>query len=211
MVNVKQKQIFFVDDDLQVCKVVSEILEESGFEVCVFNNASDCLERMRACICDLLITDLKMPDFDGIEILKRVKSFAPWIPVLVLTGYGDIPTAVTAIKAGAVDFIEKPLDKESLIQRITSMLQHSQSGYNYVNGLLTKSEKRVLKMVLEGKGSKEIAYILKRSKRTIDAHRCSIMRKLGVSKLVDLYKYAVTMGLVEVPRNKKGIGPKKVR
>lgn len=208
--NIKQKRIFFVDDDLQVCEAVSEILKESGFEVCVFNSASDCLKKMHSHKCDLLITDLRMPEIDGIEFIHKVKSFAPWIPVIILTGYGNIPTAVSTVKAGVVDFIEKPIDKDSFLRRITSILQAGGSGYEYVDKLLTRSEKRVLRLVLEGKGSKEIAFILKRSKRTIDAHRYNIMRKLGVSNLVGLYKYAVTMQLVEIPKKEKSINPTKV-
>lgn len=186
-----------------MCKVVSEIFEESGYEVHTFDSASDCLEKISSHKCDLLITDLRMPDIDGMEFVRKVKNFAPWIPVMVLTGYGDIPTAVSAVKAGVADFVEKPIDRDSFIRRINSILQADKSGYEYVDKLLTKSEKKVLRLVLEGKGSKEIAFILKRSKRTIDAHRYNIMRKLGVSNLVGLFKYAVTMELVEIPKDNK--------
>ena len=209
--DVKKKRIFFVDDDLQICNVVGEMFEESGYEIHTFRSASDCLEKITSHKCDLLITDLRLPDMNGMEFFQKIKNSAPWIPVMVLTGYGDIPTAVSAVKAGVADFVEKPIDRDSFIRRINSILQTGKSGYEYVDKLLTKSEKRVLKLVLEGKGSKEIAFILKRSKRTIDAHRYNIMRKLGVSNLVGLFKYAVTMKLVEIPKDKKVIRQEKVQ
>lgn len=204
-----QKQIFFVDDEIQICTAVGDILEGSDFEISFFDSASDCLKEMRSRRCDLLITDLKMPGMDGIDFLREAKKLAPWLPVLVITGYGDIPTAVRAIKAGAVDFIEKPINKDSLLRNINSILI-KQSRYEYAEEALTRSEKRIIKMILEGKGSKEIAYILKRSKRTVDAHRANIMHKLGVSNLVDLFKCAASMGLVELPKDKKKSVSKKI-
>ena len=144
--------------------------------------------------CDLLITDLRMPEMDCIELLRRTRLIAPWVPVLIITGYGDVPTAVEAIKAGAADFIEKPLDKRSFVLKVKSLLPEN-GNHKHLGEPLTQTEQRVLKLVLGGKSNKEIANLLKRSKRTIEVHRARVMRKLGAESLVDLVKLTATMGL----------------
>ncbi len=196
----QQKQrIFFVDDELKICEVVGETLEESGFEVSCFTSAADCLEQLHSPACDLLITDVKMPDMDGIEFLTKAKRLAPWIPILVITGFGNIPMAVTAVKAGAVDFIEKPLDKKNFLWKIKSILQESTFDNSHLGEPLTDNESKVLKLVMIGKSNRQISYLLHRSVRTIEVHRANLMRKLGVDNVVNLVKRAATMGLVELP------------
>ena len=113
MNNSNGRHIFLVDDEPNVCQVIAATLEQSGLDVSCFENAMDCLESLKSKRCDLLIADLRMPEMDGMELTREIKRRSPWTPVLILTGYGDVPTAVKAIKAGAVDFIEKSLDKES--------------------------------------------------------------------------------------------------
>ncbi len=144
-----------------------------------------------------------MPEMDGIELLAKAKRLAPWMPILVITGFGDIPTAVTVIKAGAVDFIEKPLDKKSFLWKVKSILQQSTSDDSYRGKPLTESEMIVLKLIINGKSNKEIAYLLHRSIRTIEVHRSHLMRKLDVDNIVDLVKRAAMMGLVELPAKQK--------
>ncbi len=195
--NAKQ-HIFFVDDEPKVRNVVSETLEELGSKVSCFACAADCLEQLGFQRCDLLITDVKMPEMDGMELLAKAKRLAPWLPILVITGYGDIPMAVTAIKAGAVDFIEKPLDRKSFLWKVKSILQQSTFDDSYTGKPLTESEMKVLKLIIDGKSNKEIAYLLHRSVRTIEVHRGHLMRKLDVDNVVDLVKRAVMMGLVEL-------------
>lgn len=197
MTKNKKRHIFFVDDELKICKVVCETIEQFGMEVSYFASAADCLEQLHSITCDLLITDVKMPDMDGMELLTKAKQIAPWLPVLVITGYGDIPMAITAVKAGAVDFIEKPLDKKSFLRKIKSILKQSTPTDSFVGKPLTNSEMKVLKLVLDGKSNKEIAYLLHRSVRTIEVHRSHLMHKLGVDNLVDLVKRSTIMGLVE--------------
>lgn len=203
MTDIIKKHIFFLDDEKKVREAVSETLEESGFEVSHFGQASECLERLQNKKCDLLITDLKMPEMDGIELLAKAKRLAPWVPVLVITGYGDIPTAVKAIKAGAVDFIEKPLDTITFLNKVSSILQQVSSTNAYAGKPLTESEKRILNMVIDGKSNKEIAFLLHRSVRTIEVHRARLMQKLSVDNLVDLVKRAAAMGLIELPAKEK--------
>jgi len=203
MADIARQHIFLLDDELEVCEVVSETLEEAGFEVDRFTRPADCLEQMSSERCDLLITDLKMPQMNGIELLTEAKRLAPWMPILMITGYGDVPTAVTAMKAGAVDFIEKPLDRESFLHKVSSILQKSRSIDSNLGKRLTENEKKVLKHVLEGRSNKEIAFLLNRSMRTVEVHRAHLMRKLGVDNVVDLMKRVSEMGLVEPPPKKR--------
>jgi two-component system response regulator FixJ len=201
MTSYINRHIFFVDDEPKVRQVVGETLEQLGSKISCFANASDCLEQLQIQRCDLLITDMKMPGMNGIELLTEAKRFAPWLPVLVVTGYGDIPTAVTAVKAGAVDFIEKPLETESFLRKVKSLMKRNAVLDYMKNKPLTKTEAKILRMVIDGKSSKEIAISLHRSVRTIEVHRSRVMHKLGVDNLVDLVKRAVAMGFTDLIDN----------
>ena len=200
MKNGNGRHIFFVDDEPNIRQVIAATLEQSHLDVSCFENAMDCLENLQSQRCDLLIADLRMPGMDGIELTREIKHRRPWIPVLILTGYGDIPTAVQAIKAGAVDFIEKPLDKKSFVRKVKSLLPENGNG-KHLGKPLTRSEQRVLRFVLGGKSNKEIANLLNRSKRTIEVHRVHVMHKLGVESLVDLVKRAAATGLADLGAN----------
>jgi FixJ family two-component response regulator len=197
MPHIAKRYIFFVDDEPKIRKVVSETLKELGLKVKSFGSAADCLEQLNPIKCDLLIADVRMPEMDGIELLAEIKRIAPWLPVLLITGYGDIPTAVRAIKAGAVDFIEKPLNRESFLHKVKSILHKSPLNDPYIiRKPLTKNEKVILELISRGQTNKEIANLLNRSIRTIEVHRSHIMRKFGVDNFADLLKRAVVMGLV---------------
>jgi len=198
MATIVEKHIFFLDDEPTVRQVVKETLENSNFAVSCFSSPIDCLTRLRSKKCDLLITDLKMPEKDGIELLTDIQHLAPWVPVLMITGYGDIPTAVKAMQAGAVDFIEKPLDKKNLVGKIRSILKKRVTAHPNVGTSLTHTEKKILQLVVDGMSNKEIANLLHRSARTIEVHRAHIMHKLGVDNLVDLVKRVSIMGLVDL-------------
>jgi two-component system response regulator FixJ len=139
-----------------------------------------------------------MPETDGIEVLKEVKRLAPWIPVLMISGYGDIPAAVEAVRLGAVDFIEKPLDKESFLRKVESMLSMVGFFDPSLGKPLTQTETTVLRLVVDGKSSKEIARLLHRSVRTIEGHRSHIMHKLHAENILDLVERAVSMRLIDV-------------
>lgn len=197
MKNRAKHRIFFVDDEANVRTAVSKTLAKVGTEVICFAGAVDCLKQLRCGKCDLLITDVKMPGMDGMELLAKTKRIAPWLPVLVITGYGDIPMAVKALKAGASNFIEKPLNRQSLIYVVESALKGAAWPDPVLGEKLTKVEMKVLRLLLNGKKNSEIADMLCRSVRTIEDHRGHIMRKLGAKNLVDLVKRAVMMGLVE--------------
>ena len=198
MANIVEKHIFFLDDEPTIREVIKETLEDSNFKVSCYGDPIECLARLRSKKCDLLITDLKMPEKDGIELLMDVQHLAPWIPVLMITGYGDIPTAVKAMKAGAVDFIEKPLDKKNFVRKIRLILKKNVSTHPDLGTSLTRTETKILQFVIDGKSNKEIAIMLHCSARTIEVHRSHIMHKMGVDNLVDLVKRVATMGLVDL-------------
>lgn len=198
MADEVEKHIFFLDDEPTIREVVRETLQDSNLKVSCFGSPIECLARLRSKRCDLLITDLKMPEKDGIELLEDIQQLAPWVPVLMITGYGDIPTAVKAMKAGAVDFIEKPLEKKDFVRKIKSILKKSVSSHPDLGASLTRAEKKILQFVINGKSNKEIAVMLHRSARTIEVHRAHIMHKLGVDNLVDLVKRVAAMGLIDL-------------
>lgn len=199
MVRTTKQHVFFVDDEPNVRKVVAKTLARLGVEVTCFASAIDCLEQLASHTCDLLITDFKMPKMDGITLLTKAKRIAPWVPVLIVTGYGDVPLAVKAMRIGAADFIEKPLHKETLLRKVEPILKQSAMSDPYYGRPLTKTEKKVLKMIVAGKSNKEIANVFGRAVRTVEDHRNHIMRKLDVHNLIELVERAVQMGLAKLP------------
>ena len=203
MAYIAKQHVFFVDDEPKVCKVVKETLKDPEIKVSCFTHPSECLSKLRSRKCDLLITDLKMPEMDGIELLKKVKHLAPWIPILMISGYGDIPTAVKAVKSGAVDFIEKPLVKKKFVRKVKLILKKSAFKDTYAGKPLTRTEKKILKLIIDGKRNREIAHLLECSVRTVELHRAHLMRKFGVNTLLDLIKRISAMGLVNLSKGQE--------
>jgi two-component system, LuxR family, response regulator FixJ len=203
--------IYFVDDEPKIREVVAQTLEQSEIEgltqgqvkVICFASAAECIEQLTSHRCDLLITDLKMPGINGLELLQNVKRIAPWIPVLIITGYGDIPSAVVAMKEGAADFIEKPLATETLLHKVRLLLGEKCVHGSYLGKSLTLCEKKILAMITQGKSSREMAILLNRSVRTIEVHRSCIMSKLGVNNLAELLKRAALMRLTMMPKKRQ--------
>ena len=189
------KHVFVVDDDACILGVVKVVLEKAKIKCTCFPDADDCLAQLKAGSCDLLITDVRMPGKKGIELLKQTKRIAPWLPVLIITSYADIPLAVKVVKAGAADFMEKPLEAESFLTVVHAAIKQNELA-NIVRGKkLTKTEMIILRLILQSKSNKEIAQILHRSVRTVEVHRSHIMHKLDVDNVVDLVKRAADMRL----------------
>lgn len=182
--------IYFVDDEEAIRKVAYNTLRSVGYEVQCFKNGLECIPVLGTEDCNLLITDVKMSGMDGLELLEKAKAKAPWIPVLVITGYGDIPMAVRALKLGAADFIEKPLERTIFLSKIREIIDDSPMNAISAGDNLTRSEMQILKMILDGYSNRQMAATMNRSVRTIEMHRSHIMQKFGVSNIVDLVKRA---------------------
>jgi len=199
MIDGTKQHVFFVDDEFKIRKVVDRTLKQLGVKVHCFASAPDCLEQLACQRCDLLIADVRMPGMDGLELLTEARRIVPWLPVLIVTGYGDIPMAVKALKIGALDFIEKPLETKGFISAVESALDRTLPPDSPTGQRLTRTEMRVLGLILEGRSNRETACHLHRSVKTIEVHRNHIMHKLGVGNVVDLVKQAATMGLADLP------------
>ena len=197
-------RVFVVDDDECLRAAVCAILKRAKYDCTCFPDVAGCLEELKtqnrdlADGCDLLITDVKMPGRGGLDLLHEVRATFPWIPVVMMTAYGSIPMSVQAVKTGAFDFIEKPVEEAKLLSVVESALLKGAELHDPLMGKpLTRTERIVLCLILEGISNKRIAYILERSERTIEVHRSRVMRKLGVDNVVDLVKKSTAMGWTE--------------
>ena len=193
-----KQHVFFVDDEPGIRGIVADELKRLGCKVSCFASAVECLEQLPEQDCNLLITDVKMPGMDGLTLLSRVKCVAPWVSVMVITGFGDIPMSVRALKLGAADFVEKPLEREIFLHKVKTILRQDDFVDSPAGQALTKTEKKVLKLILEGKGNKQMAYKLQRALRTVERHRSNIMHKFGVDNIVDLVKKTALINLDDV-------------
>lgn len=192
MKSTRQK-VFFVDDEATMRTTIVGTLSKLGYEVTCFANAKNCLAEVVQSGCNLLISDVKMEGMDGLELLSRIKRVAPWIPVILITGYGDIQMAVYATKIGAAEFIEKPFSREMFVEKVKATLSRNEYDGQAAGFKLTKTEKKVLKLILEGNGNKAIAQKLDCALRTIEFHRSHIFHKFGVNNAVELTKKAMAM------------------
>ena len=194
----RKARVVFVDDEAGIRKIVRLTLEEElPCSVTCFDNATDCLHALRdeQEYCNLLITDVKMPGMDGMTLLAQVRQVRPLLPILIITGHGDVPMAVKALKSGALDFIEKPLDEQVLLRAVKRALKHSVNIVDLAAAPLTDSETRILQLISEGRSNKEMARLLHRSVRTIERHRYQLMHKLNVNTAAGLTKVALALGL----------------
>jgi two-component system response regulator FixJ len=197
MGGIQGTQVVFVDDEPGVCDAVRKTLERVGIRVQCFPSAQDCLAHLAENRCDLLVTDVRMPGKDGLELLREVRRQLPWLPVVVVTGYGDVPMAVRAMRSGAVDFLEKPLDRQTLLDTVRTLLERDAAQSRLFDLALTETEMRVLRFILDGRNNRDIAVAMHRSPRTVEAHRSNLMRKLGASNVVELLRRAADAGLLD--------------
>ena len=190
--------IFFVDDEAGIRKIVRLTLEEElPCHVTCFDNATSCLEALKEQErrCSLLITDIKMPGMDGLALLSKIRQLRPLLPILIITGHGNVPMAVEALKTGALDFIEKPLDEHVLLPAVEAALKRSANTEYMAGKPLTDSETKILQLIAEGKSNSEMSAFLHRSIRTIERHRYQLMCKLNANSPAELTKVALALGL----------------
>ncbi|MEF2070149.1 response regulator transcription factor [Consotaella aegiceratis] len=191
---VDANTVCVIDDDPDVLDSISALLETSGFTVSAFRSAAAFLSR-KPFEAGCLIVDLKMPEMTGIELQRRLAQDAAHLPVIVISGFGELRTAVEAMKLGAIDFIEKPFDDEMLLGAVKQALTQDRNKRQWLDAQnraaqrlasLSPREQEVLAEVAQGSPSKIIAYNLGISRRTVEIHRTNIMRKVGVRNLAEL-------------------------
>lgn len=184
------KTVFVVDDDTEICSALHYLLESGNLKAQTFNSADKFLNHYVPELQGCLILDIRMPDMTGLELLDILNSKKITLPVIVMTGYGDIPIAVKAMKLGAVDFILKPFDAQYLFETIDFYLKTEKNHFKHdtKDHLLSPRERQIIKLIINGKLNKEIAFELKISISTVEAHRARIMRKYNAKNLADLMK-----------------------
>jgi RNA polymerase sigma factor (sigma-70 family) len=197
--------VHIVDDDASFRAAISRLLRAAGYEVVAYETAQQLLDRLpqeENCGCVLL--DVRIPGISGPELQNRLISLGSSVPIVFLTGYGDIPTSVQAIKKGAEDFLTKPVSKDMLLAAIERAVERYRVGRAEsvrINALhsrlakLTQREREVFKLVVQGKLNKQIAFELGTSERTIKAHRQKVMRKIEVQSLAELVSIAERLGI----------------
>ena len=195
--------VHVIDDDADVRQSLSFLLSTAGLAVQVHESAVAFLKVLPGVEGGCIVTDVRMPGMDGIELQRRLQSQKNTIPVIVMTGHGDIALAVEAMKAGAVDFIEKPFDDEVLIAAIKSALarKRQQSALDPAAArvqerlkLLSERERQVLDGLVAGKPNKIIAYDLGISPRTVEIYRANVMTKMQADSLSALVRMALVAG-----------------
>jgi two-component system, LuxR family, response regulator FixJ len=184
-------EIFVVDDDPIVCKALFITFSLEGYQVSVFPDGESFLlaaqQRIPACV----ILDVYMPGRSGLEILKDLRAESYEAPILVISARGDIPMAVEAIKSGAFDFIEKPLDPDAFVERVREAISTGEkwrASKNAFGDLLTPREYDVLQQIASGSSNKEAGQRLGISWRTVEVHRARIMEKFGAKNSADLIR-----------------------
>lgn len=197
--------VYVVDDDTDVLRSLQWMLNKAGFAVEVYSSPSEFLSEYDPVCPGCVLLDLRMPEMDGLELMHRMTENHWSIPVIVLSGYGDVPTAVRAMKDGAIDFVEKPAERDVLLDRVRKGIERDvrlrcerarRVDVESRLALLTPRERQVMEKVITGEASKEIAYELSISVRTVEVHRSHIMHKLQVDSVADLVLCALEGGLV---------------
>jgi len=194
-----QKVVYVVDDDEAVRRSVGFMLKTSGYAVHSFANGADLLKQAKTLEPGCLLLDIRMPGMDGLQVQDALNERGIRFPVIIMTGHGDVPLSVRAMKAGAIDFIEKPFPKEALIDAVeTAYSILNQSGSVESRGrdaslrlrALSPREREVLDGLAKGLPNKTIAYDLGISARTVEIHRANLMSKLQVRSLSEALRLA---------------------
>ena len=202
---IEQRQtVFIVDDDDSVRKSLSRLLRSTGLHVETFASANDFLSREHFDGNGCLVLDIKMPGLNGMDLFKELCKADYSMPVVFVTGHGDIHTGVQAIKEGAVDFLTKPVDDEQMLNAVLAALARDVLEHEkHVDKVkiwqllrkLTDREYEVMTYVITGMLNKQIAYVLGISEKTVKVHRGRVMEKLDVHSVADLVRLAEKVGV----------------
>ena len=202
--------VHVVDDDEAIRRSISFLLRTSGYATTLYGSGKEFLSSLSKLERGCILLDVRMPDMDGMEVQQRLREAGVMLPVIIMTGHGDVDMAVRAMKAGASDFIEKPFEKDVLLGALDSACQRLEAD-NLLDArcedararlnILTPRERDVLKGMVDGLPNKTIAYDLGISPRTVEIHRANLMQKLGVQSLSEALRIAFTARLFDESGN----------
>jgi two-component system, LuxR family, response regulator FixJ len=197
--------VHIIDDDEALRDSLTFLLRAAGFQVTSYASAAAFLNTLPAPGLSCIISDVRMPGLSGIDLLRRLKELGVRMPVIVVTGHGDVPLAVEAMKFGAVDFLEKPFDDEVLLASVRSalQLQAGQVGQQAERAEIEKRlaalsprERDVLDGLVAGRANKQIAFDLGISPRTVEIYRANLMAKMKAESLSELVRMALIVGIL---------------
>ena len=198
--------VFIVDDDARVIKALSRLMRVKGYDVRSYTSPQEFLAQHDPTVPGCAVLDVSMPGLDGLQLQQALTAGGSHRPVIFITGKGDVPTTVRAMKAGALDFLTKPVSNRDLLEAIaraheqdTKSRQHHAELASIEAKLanLTPREREVLRHIVAGQLNKQIAYDLGTVEKTIKFHRSSIMKKLGVRAVADLVRMTEKAGIAE--------------
>jgi len=198
--------VHIVDDDEAIRQSIGFLLRKAGFKVIAYPSGTDFLKNANRDLQGCVLLDVRMPGLDGLEVQKRMSDLGIALPIVMLTGHGDVTLAVRAIKAGAIEFIEKPFERSALLAAIDEAFRHAardERGHlaaaDAVTRLaaLTARERDVLDGMVLGRPNKLIAFDLGIATRTVEVHRANLMEKLHANSLSDVLRIAFAAGLGE--------------
>lgn len=197
-------KVYLVDDDEEMLKALSRLLRTRGFTVEAYSSAKRFAAAYQPSPLCCLVLDVAMPEINGLELQERLSRSGVLLPIVFLTGHGDIPMSVRAIKAGAVDFLTKPVDHADLVRAVQAALARSAAQASEHEELaelsnrlatLTPREREVLEHVITGKLNKQIAADLGTTEQTVKVHRMRVTAKMGIASAVELARAAQRLGV----------------
>jgi two-component system, LuxR family, response regulator FixJ len=199
-------KVYVIDDDEAMRDSLNFLLESVGFDVTLFESALKFLDALPGLAFGCVVSDVRMPGLDGIELLKRMKTRPGALPIIIMTGHGDIPLAVEAMKLGAIDFLEKPFEDDRLIAMIEMAVRQAAPAAK--NQALTQDivarvatlsprERQVMDGLVAGLSNKLIARDYDISPRTIEVYRANVMTKMQANSLSELVRFAMRAGLLD--------------
>jgi FixJ family two-component response regulator len=201
--------VFVVDDDVSVRESLELLIRTAGWKPETFASAQEFLSRPRVPVPSCLVLDVSLPDLNGLDLQKRIAADRIDMPIIFITGYGDVPMTVRAMKAGAVEFLTKPFGDDVLLSAIRLAIERSQAALGDAEELravrdryaaLTRREREVMELVVSGKLNKQVGGELDISEITVKAHRGRVMRKMKAHSLADLVTMAAKLHLQPMPK-----------
>ena len=196
--NSNQATIYVIDDDEAICKAIKWLLETASMAVRVYHSAAQFLEEYNSNMRGCLLIDVRMPGMSGLQLQDHLNTCGNAMPIIMLTGHGDIAMAVRALKSGAFDFITKPFNDQNLIEQIQIALLKERNNTKIEEiwkcyRLLSSREQEIMECISSGKMNKVIAHELNISVKTVELHRANVMQKMKAKNLAELVKMHCSM------------------